>query len=186
MKFKGIISFVLVLIFILIYFNLVYSINSFNSKKGFTEGTLIEIENLSFKRNLIENAVDSLIREEIRKEINFGSDDPKEINEKVSVKLMNLFSLMEKQGIEFKKIKSNKEYSETEIKGNKITKKFVEKNSKTKVINLEKKIYLVEFIYTAGINKNELIGAEIKEKNSSQKFFIPTDYSIKEITIRFV
>jgi len=184
MKHKGLISFVLVLIFILIYFSLVYSISSFNSKKDFTESELIEIENSSFKRNLIENAVDSVIKEEIEKEIMFGSDDPEKIREKVAAKLFETFSGNELKNTEFREITSGKKYTEIKIKGEKLSKEFIEKNSKIIVINLEKTLYLVQFIYTGGINRNKLIGAEIKENSSSQKFFIPVDYSVTVISLR--
>jgi len=186
MHVKGLISFVLVLAFIVIYFSLVFSLNSFNSEKNFTEAKLIEIENSSMKRNLIENAVDSLIEEEIKKEIAFGSDEPEKINEKISEKLSEFFFIMEEKGIEFSEIASDRKYSETEIKEKKITKEFIKENSKTIVFNLENRLYHVEFIFTGGKNKNNFIGAEIKENSSYQKFFLPVNYSVKIISLRLV
>ncbi|MFH1663966.1 MAG: hypothetical protein ABH986_04125, partial [archaeon] len=173
-------------IFILIYFSLVYSISSFNSKKDFTESELIEIENSSFKRNLIENTVDSVIKEEMEKEIMFGSDDPEKIREKVAAKLFEAFSGNELKSTEFKEITSGKKCAEIKIKGEKLSKEFIEKNSKVIVLNLKETLYLVKFVYTGGINKNQLIGAEIKENSTSQKFFIPVDYSITVISVRLV
>ncbi len=181
---KGLISFIIVLIFILIYFNLIYSVNSFNSKQNFTEANLIEIENTSFRRNLIENAVDSLIEETIKKEIAFGSDNPKIINKKISGKLIELFN--EISETEFKEIHSEKKYSKTEIKGKKLSKKFIEENTKIIVFGLDNKLYETKFIYTGGVNKNNLIGSRITENNSEQKFFIPVDYSVKVISLRFI
>lgn len=181
---KGLISFILVLIFILIYFNLVYSVNSFNSKKDSSEADLIEMENTSFKRNLIENAVDSLIEEKIKKEIAFGSDNPEIINKKISGELDKLFNEINEN--EFKEIKSEKKYSKTEILGKKVSEKFIEENTKTIVFGLEDRLYEVRFIYTGGINKNNLIGSKITENNSEQKFFIPVNYSVKVISLRFV
>ncbi|MFH1663678.1 MAG: hypothetical protein ABH986_02630 [archaeon] len=183
---KGLISFVLVLAFIAVYFSLVFSLNSFNSEKNFTEAKLVEIENNSFKRNLLENAVDSLIEETMQEEIAFGSDDPEKINEKISAKLFELFSGMEEKGTEFKETLSGKKYSETEIKGEKISKKFIKENSKTIVFSLENRLYEVQFIFTGGINKNNLAGAEIKENSSTQKFFIPLDYTVKIVSLRLV
>jgi hypothetical protein len=186
MKEKGLTSFILVLFFVLVYFSLVYSLQEMEAKKNFTEAQLIEIENASFRRNLLENSVDSVIKEEIAKEIAFGSDEPKKINKKIAEKLAEFFSLMEKKGTEFKEINSGKKYSEIKITGKKAGKEFIEENSKVIVMNLEGKLYFVEFIYTAGINKNNLIGAKIKENSSEQKFFIPRNYSIKVIALRMI
>ncbi|MBU2099948.1 hypothetical protein KKG83_01785 [Candidatus Micrarchaeota archaeon] len=186
MQEKGLTSFILVFFFILVYFSLVYSLQELEAKKNFTEAQLIEIENASFKRKLIEDSVDSIIKEEIEKEIAFGSDEPKKINKKISEKLAEFFSLMEAKGTEFKEIQSEKKYSEIKITGKKAGKEFIEENSKIVVINLKGKLYLVEFIYTAGINKDRLIGAKIKENSSEQKFFIPRNYSVKVIALRLV
>lgn len=186
MKNKGLMSFILVLIFILIYFNLVYSIESFNSKKNLAEAELIEIENSSFKRNLLENAVDEVVEETIKKEIQFGSTEGKKINKKISKNLIEFFSELEKKGINAKAMKSSKEYKKTEIKGEKITKEFIEENSKTMVIKLEEKVFLVEFYFTGGLNKNNLVGAEIKENKTKNKFFIPINYSIKLISVKMI
>jgi hypothetical protein len=186
MKEKGLATFVLVLLFILIYFNLIYSMQSLNSKKDFTEAQLIELENSSFKRKLIENAVDSLIQEEIEKEIAYGSAEAEKINKKISEKLIKLFSEIPGKKVEFKEIQSSKKYDKIKIKGKKATKEFIEKNSKTIVMNLENRLFLVEFIYTAGANKNNLIGAEIKNNSSKQKFFIPRNYSVQVIALRMI
>jgi actin-like ATPase involved in cell morphogenesis len=183
---KGLISFILLLAFILIYFNLVYSINSLETEKNFTEAKLIEIESASFKRNLIENTIDYLIEEEIEKQINFGSNNAEEIKKKTSQRLMEFFYEMKKHGIEFRQVKANKKYSEIQIKGKEITQKFLEKNTKILVSNIQEKIYRVEFFYTAGITKSNLIGAEIKENQTTQKFFVPAGYSIKKNAVRFV
>jgi len=184
MKCKGLIAFVLVFLFILIYFNLVYSLNSFNSEKNFAEAKTIEIENTSFKRNLAENAIDSVIEEEIQKEIAFGTTEPEKLKEKISEKLIEVFSVLEEQEIEFKEVNSNKKYNKIKIKGKKVEKEFLEKNSKIIVINLKETVYLVEFIYTGGLEKNNLIGAEIKEKNSYTNFFIPFNYSQKQVAVK--
>ena len=186
MKNKGLMSFVLVLIFILIYFNLVYSIGEFNSKKNLTEAELIEIEDTSFKRNLLENAVDSVIEETISNEILFGSTEGKKINQKISEKLIKVFSETEAKEIFVKEINSNKEYKKIKITGKEITKEFIEENSKTIVIKLEEKIFLVEFHFTGGINKNNLVGAEITENQSKSKFFIPVNYTVKLIAFRVI
>ncbi len=184
MQHKGLIAFVLVFFFILIYFNLVYSLSSFNSEKNFAEAKLIEIENTSFKRNLLENTIDSVIEEEIKKEIAFGTTEPKKLNEKISEKLIEVFSVLEEKEIEFKEANSGKKYSKIKIRGKKVEKEFLEKNSKTIVINLKETVYLVEFIYTGGLEKNNLIGAEIKEKNSNRNFFIPFNYSVKQVAVK--
>ncbi len=186
MKSKGMIAFALVFAFILIYFSLVYSIQEFNSNKNLVEAQLIETENASFKRNLVENSVDELIKETIKKEIMFGSKEPKKIQEKTAENLIHFFEELEKKGIKIKEIELKKEYKKTKIKGKKTRKKFIQENSRIIVIKLYEKIYLTEFYFTAGKNKNKILGAEIKENSSKINFFVPAGYSIKTINARVI
>ncbi len=173
---KGLMSFVLVIAFILVYSGLIYSFSLFDSEKNFAETQLIETENASFKRNLVEQAVDSAIKEAMQKEIMFGSDDPEKIKEKTALQLESFFSEMKKKGIEFTETNS----------GKKAGKEFIKENSRILVLNIEGKIYVAEFIFTGGTTKNNLVSAEIKENNSSNTFMIPADYSIKIISVRLI
>ncbi|MBU1120438.1 MAG: hypothetical protein ABIE23_00875 [archaeon] len=191
MNSKGMVSFLLVVIFL---FNLL-SLDSYHaeSRKELMKGEEIalEIEKSSFYRNQLETAIDSLIERTVKEEVIKGDTEEEKLKGKINKELMNFFQKIEERFQEKPRIsfflKNNLSSYKIELKeGKKVEEKDLNEIVKLIVFTLDEKIYLVEVSFTGGLMKKKGVFALIELPSVTQLFFIPVDYSKKTVALKVV
>lgn len=131
-----------------------------------------DLEKTSFTRTLMENSVDSVLRESLRQGLvqNLG---PEEIKDLANRNLELLFQRMETA------------YGQENLKfyPKEIGREFLNSNSVVLVTKLGEKTIEAEYCFTGGIMKENRVFAEIKGKEAKQEFQIPAGYTIKATVI---
>jgi hypothetical protein len=187
---KGLLNFLLVLLFVSLLFSF-FSLDGFSQKKlGKNLQLLLEAEQASFFRTLLEENTDTLVEETIKFEVLKGNTAPRKLKKKIVQNLLTFFSKTEKEFKENPEIvfftarissENYEEFSKTELTEKDIG-LLLKKNSKVNVIKL-KNAYLVEFVFTGGKNKKEVITARISFENMNSYFFIPAGFSKKVLVV---
>ncbi|MBI2529928.1 MAG: hypothetical protein HYW05_02195 [Candidatus Diapherotrites archaeon] len=184
MRSRGILSFVLVLLFIAMEFAMLGAQNEIAMEIGKTQALLMQMEKASYVRNEIEQNSDFLIERVMENELKGGNYDPETIRGKICSALFGYFTDVESAYAAHPSIKfysafaSSSEYQELPLKVKApLQESDICANSKVIVVK-DLEGYSAEFSYTGGIFKDRAVFAEIAYGNYLQVFAIPFDYAI--------
>ena len=184
MQERGIMSFVLVIIFIALEFAMLGAQNEIAKEVGKAQVLLMQMEKASYVRNEIEQNSDFLIENVMENELRGRNYDPEAIKGKVCSALFGYFGNVQAAYAGNSSVKfysafaSSSEYQELPSKMKVPLQEFdICTNSKVIVVKGLGN-YSAEFAYTGGIFKDRAVFAEIVYGNYSQVFVIPFDYTI--------
>jgi len=188
---RGLFCFTLVLAFSAGYFSLANSSEETFAELQKGKSLAFEAEKSSLLKHSVEANLDFLIAKAIEEETKKGNLDAEKLNEKIAGKIFNYFNELEKQQgfekIEFFEGNYSKNNYEKILKGKRNKKLglvFLLENSRVLVLNLEEKVYLVEFSFTGGIFKNKVGYAVISTPNTRDYFLLPVNYSHKTMVVK--
>ena len=184
MQERGIMSFVLVIIFIALEFAMLGAQNEIAKEVGKAQVLLMQMEKASYVRNEIEQNSDFLIENVMENELRGRNYDPEAIKGKVCSALFGYFGNVQAAYAGNSSVKfysafaTSSEYQELPPKIKVPLQEFeLCANSKVLVVK-DFASYSAEFSYTGGIFKDRAVFAEIAYGNYSLVFVIPFDYAI--------
>lgn len=187
MKSYGLFSFVIVLLFIQANF-IILGMNTAQLKEyGEARGYLLQMENANFVRAVIEENFDYLIYRTMEMEIERRNSSPVLIKETLFNNIQKFFSEIGRKHNQAPRIEvslSQFNYGIPKkmemLKGlDSLGMSELKNNFNVLVVNVEEKIFLVEFNYTGGFLKNKILYAIISYPGYEQLFLVPVDYSSK-------
>lgn len=182
MNAKGVLSFVLVLAFLLIYLTLFLGESSAYNEMNSSKKYMIAMEQINARRTIIENNLDFIIVENLKKEFYSGVREPEEIKKAVNLKILNLLennvAVSEELGTEMQCCKNElkENYNSLSCAGaENLGIDFLEKNSKVIIVKAAE-FYSITYIYSAGILKNEIPSCDVCTDDFCTVFAIPAGY----------
>ncbi len=184
MRSRGIMSFVLVLLFIATEFAMLEAGDKIAEGIAGTKVLLMQMERAAYVRNEIEQNSDFLIGRVMENELKRKNYDPEAIKGKICSALSGYFGNVELAYAENPSVKfysafaTSSEYQELLSEMKTPLQEFeLCADSKVLVVKIGGN-YTAEFSYTGGIFKDRVVFAEIAYGNHSQAFVVPFDYAI--------
>ena len=168
---RGLYGFFIVLAFAAIYTGLIAENARTNEAIAKTKNKLLEAEKLNTLRTIAEENIDRAIKEKLEEQLRKTTNEST-----VKTEINNtLLQLLEKLAETYSE---NPQMEFSTGNGDKISKEFLEKNSKALVIDTETGTKKAEYYIISGF------GGTIKGKHFEQEIMIPTGYTVKATVIR--
>lgn len=185
MNSKGFFSLLLLFAFVILLARVQEDINFQKQEILKAKAVMLQAEKANYLKTELEQNTDFIIEKTIERELKNGKSNPAELQARIVASLELFFKQMEneREGLTF--------YHSSSFLGfKKIGKGKKEKFSgfgdwfKTIIVNVKENAFLVEFEFTGGILKDNLVFAMLESKNQKQAFAIPTGYKIVKLVVK--
>ncbi|MBI2598452.1 MAG: hypothetical protein HYW50_04620 [Candidatus Diapherotrites archaeon] len=174
MNSKGIFSLVFLVFFLIIIIKSGQLQQTYFEKLLESRKLLLEMEKAGFRRAELETNFDFLVKESITLNALKDSDGAKfAVNEEIEKfvsKTKNIYGKKIEFGFQNKNSRKSEGFSKQKMK-----------ELFSMHTSIQNRSADTQFTFTGGMNKEELLNAEILSKNFSQDFYIAPDYTVKAV-----
>ncbi|MFH1752381.1 MAG: hypothetical protein ABH821_05600 [archaeon] len=182
MKARGLLSFVILFLFIGIALSLAESQNLAEKKKAESMSFLLAGEKLNFEKTIIEQELDYFFNENLKElslETNSAIEIKRRLNDRLKIKLNEI-------NAEFMTGKVNPaDYRQImKAEGKTITIEKLNELNEVLVVRLKENVILTKFSFTGGIKKDEIVYALLENNKAITFAALPVNYTVTVVTTK--